>query len=504
MYDHDDNGRLAAATDWNTTTSTFAYDADGNVTEITHPATADTMVYDRAGRLESIVYADSLGPLAAMDYSRDDNGQLAAEDLTSLPGIDRTWGYDQLNQLTDENSTTVWHYDDGDNLATTASGLEQVFNEANQLCSSAPTVGTCLTPPAAATTFAYDTRGNRTSADPDSGPTTTYSYDQANRLVGVDTADATYGYTSDGVRTARTIGADSTGFVWARNGSLPLLLQETTGSDTTYYLYGPGGSPYAQINPDGSTTYLHHDQLGSVRLLTDETGGITGSATYDAYGTPSTTGTTSAFGYTGEYMDAESGLLYLRARHYDPTTGQFLTRDPLVSVTREAYGYAANNPINMIDPTGLGWGPIGDAWDATGGKAVTWVAENPGTAATIVGVGVCVVGTLGACGGAAAGAFAVRATERIVDNGFRDSLGANLADAGITYATFGLVSAPASLGLTRGGGAAIPGLLGAGERGIMASSPFWQQALSRFLAATPDLAGLFGGWWFDPARGMEC
>lgn len=34
----------------------------------------------------------------------------------------------------------------------------------------------------------------------------------------------------------------------------------------------------------------------------------------------------------------------------------------------------------------------------------------------------------------------------------------------------------------------------------MAGPPFWQQALSRSLAATPDLAGLFGGWWFDPRR----
>ncbi len=43
----------------------------------------------------------------------------------------------------------------------------------------------------------------------------------------------------------------------------------------------------------------------------------------------------------------------MRARDYDPTTGQFLTRDPLVASTRQAYTYANNNPINEYDPSGL-------------------------------------------------------------------------------------------------------------------------------------------------------
>ena len=56
-----------------------------------------------------------------------------------------------------------------------------------------------------------------------------------------------------------------------------------------------------------------------------------------------------------------------RARCYDPVTGQFLTRDPLEAITRSAYGYAGNNPINMVDPTGLIGFPIrlpslGDLW----------------------------------------------------------------------------------------------------------------------------------------------
>lgn len=98
---------------------------------------------------------------------------------------------------------------------------------------------------------------------------------------------------------------------------------------------------------------------------------------------------------------------------------------------------------------------------------------------------------MGTC--ALATAFLVRSGERVVEDGFRGSLGANLIDLLITSATFGLVTSPASLGLRSGGRAAIPGLLNSGEKGIMAGSHLWQQAPARGLAATPDLAGFFGG-----------
>jgi RHS repeat-associated protein len=55
----------------------------------------------------------------------------------------------------------------------------------------------------------------------------------------------------------------------------------------------------------------------------------------------------------GEYTDAETGFQYLRARYYDPSTGQFLTRDPIASITQEPYSYASNNPINVTDLTGM-------------------------------------------------------------------------------------------------------------------------------------------------------
>ena len=53
------------------------------------------------------------------------------------------------------------------------------------------------------------------------------------------------------------------------------------------------------------------------------------------------------------YTDAETGFQYLRARYYDPGTGQFLTRGPIEAETREAYGYVGDNPLNGTEPSGL-------------------------------------------------------------------------------------------------------------------------------------------------------
>ena len=55
----------------------------------------------------------------------------------------------------------------------------------------------------------------------------------------------------------------------------------------------------------------------------------------------------------GPVVDAETGFQYLRARYYDPATGQFLTRDPIEAQSREAYGYVGGNPLNATDPSGL-------------------------------------------------------------------------------------------------------------------------------------------------------
>jgi RHS repeat-associated protein len=198
------------------------------------------------------------------------------------------------------------------------------------------------------TTYQYDKQGNRTGATRTGNPATTLTYDQANRLTAVN-GTATYAYNGDGLRTAKTIGTTTTPFTWDLAVPTPLLLSD----GTTSYIYGPGGQPIEQIT--GNTpTYLQTDQQASTRLITDATGTITGAYSYNPYGqTTAHTGTaTTAMQYNGQYTDTETGYLYLRARYYDPATGQFLTRDPLTTLSGSPYAYADGNPLNASDPTG--------------------------------------------------------------------------------------------------------------------------------------------------------
>jgi RHS repeat-associated protein len=151
------------------------------------------------------------------------------------------------------------------------------------------------------------------------------------------------------LRASKTTGATTTTFVYDTAGGMPLILNDGASS----YLYGPGGVLFEQITTAGVVTYLHTDQLGSIRMITNTRGASAGTASYTAYGTRTTTGTTSAFGYAGQYTDTETGLQWDRARYYDPTTAQFLTRDPLEAETGAPYSYAGNDPIDNSDPTGL-------------------------------------------------------------------------------------------------------------------------------------------------------
>jgi RHS repeat-associated protein len=133
---------------------------------------------------------------------------------------------------------------------------------------------------------------------------------------------------------------------------LPLIL----GDGTNSYIYGPGGLPIEQISSGGTVTYLHHDQQGSTRLLTGSTGTVTGKCTYGAYGTSTCEGatTTPLVGYDAQYTSSDTGLIYPRARVYDPATAQFITVDPIANLTRAPYYYAGDNPLTKADPTGLG------------------------------------------------------------------------------------------------------------------------------------------------------
>jgi len=106
----------------------------------------------------------------------------------------------------------------------------------------------------------------------------------------------------------------------------------------------------------------HHDQLGSTRAITNASGAVVATYAFAPYGNAvASSGTLkNPFLFDGQYHDAKSGLYYLRARYYDPTTAQFLTVDPDVTSTRSPYAYVEGHPLNGADPSGQWCGLWGD------------------------------------------------------------------------------------------------------------------------------------------------
>ncbi len=101
------------------------------------------------------------------------------------------------------------------------------------------------------------------------------------------------------------------------------------------------------------------DALGSIRSVTDVNNNILESRFYSPFGelTQASGSPQTAFGFTGEQTDS-NGLLYLRARYYNPTVAVFPNLDPLEGTptspqSLNRYSYVQGNPVNYRDPSGL-------------------------------------------------------------------------------------------------------------------------------------------------------
>jgi RHS repeat-associated protein len=270
-----------------------------------------------------------------------------------------------------------------------------------------PTATTVTMNDTAPTIYRWDLTAVEITAPPTAPAVAAFTYNQANELTASTTpAGVTAGYTydGDGLRATRTTPAATQTFAWALSGGLPVLLTDTTIS----YLYDDNGTPIEQIDAAGVALYYQHDQYGSTRLLTDAAGAVAATFSYDPYGNlTGHTGTADTpLRWNGQYQDTDTGLYYLRARYYDPTTAQFLTRDLLVALTMSPYGYAAGDPLNSTDPTGLiCWSASCIADDAAIAAAVVGIAA----AVTLLCVATACIGDIAIAAGATtlAGTYAV-------------------------------------------------------------------------------------------------
>ena len=135
-----------------------------------------------------------------------------------------------------------------------------------------------------------------------------------------------------------------------------------------------GHRPPARKTGDNWYYYLYNAH-GDVIGLTDESGTVVNSYAYSPWGEirTQTEGVTNPIKYAGEYYDDELDMLYLRARHYDPQTGRFISLDTEKGsiqnpMDMNRYVYCRNNPLKYVDPTGCSVGSsISDAIKAMGG-----------------------------------------------------------------------------------------------------------------------------------------
>jgi RHS repeat-associated protein len=377
-YAYDPSGRLDQVTDPTLGTIAYTYDDDSLLTEedlpgdefrswTRHPDTGQVLTYAQ----------DASGDTRTTALTWNATGRLESE---TTGGTTRTYGYDAAGQLSSETvgdpgtgDDTLYAYDtlgrreariQGDTTTTYAWTLETTTSSALQLT---------ITEKGNSTVQSYDQAGRLVDSD---GPNedVAYTYDTRGLPVQIDTVDGAGTTTQERTYTGdRTLtGVDitepgptttSTDLVW--DHTTPGVAQigtVTADADTHRLAYGPEGRIGAE-DPTGDPFVLPTDHLGST-IHTAETADIAHASRYGPYGQPRGPGTTSlepTFGYRGELMIDH--LLHLRARNYEPGSGQFTSTDPLEGIAgtttvAHPHHYANNDPVNRIDPLGLS--PTGD------------------------------------------------------------------------------------------------------------------------------------------------
>jgi RHS repeat-associated protein len=367
---------------------TFSYNAYGEVLthDVTGSATSYSATYtrDAAGRIDTKTEVVA-GTTLSTQYTYDTAGRLsqvvengaATRVYTYAPNGDRDGGtYDAQDRLVSYGGATFTYGNNGELTTKSIGGMLQG-------------------------TYGYDAFGNLRSVTRPGANTITYVIDGLNRRVG-----------------KKLGGALSQGFLYA--GSRIIAELDGAGAVVSRFAYATGEqSPDVMVR--GGTTYrILKDHLGSPRLVVNaSTGAIAQRLDYDEWGNTTESGTVGfqPFGFAGGLWDRDTNLVRFGARDYDPATGRWTTKDESrFDGGLNFYGYAENDPVNLIDPTGYDsiGAAIGGGLGATLGMGAGFVLGGGAGLAGLVGGPVVVVtvptgAIVGATGGllvgGAAGAF---------------------------------------------------------------------------------------------------
>ena len=365
LYSYDLNRNLTTVTDWANRVTTYTYDANNNVIGVTKPdGSVTTTVHDNAQRVVLTAERVNESIIVGYEYTYDTEGRILTEtDLAS--NLKSEYTYDSLSRVTKRKLTNLsdssvteesYTYDANGNIISSAVNTDSdtfVYDDNNRLTEYN---GQAVT---------YDSDGNMLTAN---GMTLTY--DSANRLL--SSGGNTYTYDVENTRVKNLCNGVETEYTYNTNAELSQLLVKTTGNTVTKYVYANG-----LIGEESNNIFktYHFDYRGSTVAITDSTGTVIDTFAYDSYGNViSRTGTTDAiFLYNGEYgvITDSNGLLYMRARYYDPELRRFVNADILMgdidnSPSLNRYAYANGNPISNIDPFGLA------ADEGRGGNSNLW------------------------------------------------------------------------------------------------------------------------------------
>jgi RHS repeat-associated protein len=170
-------------------------------------------------------------------------------------------------------------------------------------------------------------------------------------------------YDGDGNRVSEAAGGTTTAYLVDTlnpTGYSQVLDELASGAVTKTYSYGLQRISQNQlVSGTWTPTFYGYDGHGNVRFLTSSAGTVGNTYQFDAFGNPiASTGTTAnSYLYSGERFDSNINLYHLRARYYNMQTGRFETMDPVPGgifdpATLHLYFYTADNPVNLLDPSG--------------------------------------------------------------------------------------------------------------------------------------------------------
>jgi RHS repeat-associated protein len=347
-YIYDSLNHLTSETDFAGRLFTFSYDALGRRTALTRPNGVNTSyTYDPLSRLLSVLHQAGSSTLDGTDYAYDVAGNRTSK--TALPSnVTSSYTYDPAYMLTKvmQGATQMEGYTyDAVGNRTYQPGAPYTYNSSNEMLTRE------------GVPYTYDANGNTLSKTNKSGATS-YAWDFENRLTGVTLPTGgvvSFKYDPFGRRIQKSAAAGTTTYVYDGDN----IEEELNGASGTLgerYTYGPGVDEPLVGQRQPQIYYYEADGLGSVTSLTDPTGAIAATYTYDSFGfqTKGTGNATNWFRYTGRDLDSDTGLYYYRARYYDPMTGRFLSEDPIgFGGGVNKYAYARNDPSTRNDPQGL-------------------------------------------------------------------------------------------------------------------------------------------------------